>query len=213
MDLNVIEAICYGNFEKRNMRPQTLLKKLGIETRQSSNNGKNSGDLEMTVDALRLLYRSSAEVFVLISSDRDIIPLIKAIRMEGKFAYVLSTKTGFNQIVTKFADAHDYLEDIFNITSDIPVDCQTDPTYQELENVEEVSRLFLSSSILRRAKAEGTPITLKGFSEAASGIIKRSPAQIVKDFELADRLGLVCRYTDPIKGVCLKEPDTGEPKK
>jgi uncharacterized LabA/DUF88 family protein len=215
MDLNVIECICYANFERNSMKgsPQTALRKLGIETRQSSNNGKNSGDLEMTVDALRFLYKTSVEVFVLISSDRDIIPLIKAVKQENRLTYVLSTKNGFNPIVTRFADAHEFLEDIFNLTSENPVNCQADPAYQELENAEDAARLFFNSNILRRAEAEGTSITLKGFVSAASKILKRDPAQIKRDFELAEQAGLVILFNDPIKGVCIKGPDTGEPKK
>lgn len=123
MDLNVIECICYGNFKGR---PQTMPKNLGIETRQCSHNGKNSGDIEMTVDALRILYKSPVDVFILISSDRDIIPLIKAVRQECKIAYVLSTRINFNPIVTRFSDIHEFLEDIFGLTSETAEPTLTD---------------------------------------------------------------------------------------
>lgn len=43
------------------------------------------------------------------------ISLLKAIKYENKFSYVYSTQNGFNQIVAKYADFHEYLEDLFNL--------------------------------------------------------------------------------------------------
>lgn len=92
---------------------------MGLQTRHASNDGKNSGDLELTVDALRVLYKNSnINFFVIISSDRDIIPLLKAIKYENKTSYVLSTQNGFNKTVAEYADFHEYIEEIFNLTLD-----------------------------------------------------------------------------------------------
>lgn len=55
--------------------------------RPGTNNGsiKNSVDMHLCVDAMRVLYRyPHLNVFVLISGDRDFIPLVRALRMEGK---------------------------------------------------------------------------------------------------------------------------------
>jgi uncharacterized LabA/DUF88 family protein len=79
-NLHIIDFTVYGNFEKKtfNNKQQTLLRIRGLQTRHTSNNGKNSGDLELTVDAIRALYKNpSITVFVIISSDRDIIPPFK----------------------------------------------------------------------------------------------------------------------------------------
>jgi uncharacterized LabA/DUF88 family protein len=46
---------------------------------------KNSVDMHLCVDAMRVLYRyPHLNTFVLISGDRDFIPLVRALRMEGK---------------------------------------------------------------------------------------------------------------------------------
>ena len=106
--LNIIDIIVFANFEKNgsvNKDSKRYLRSMGLQTRHASNNGKNCGDLELTVDALRDLYKNpSIDVFVVISSDRDIIPLLKAIKYENKVSYVISTRNGFNQIVAKYAD-------------------------------------------------------------------------------------------------------------
>jgi uncharacterized LabA/DUF88 family protein len=83
--LNVIDFIVYSNFAKKTLTPehQTTLRSIGLQTRPASNNGKSSGDLELTVDVLRVLYKNpEVNVFVIISSDRDIIPLLKAIKYD-----------------------------------------------------------------------------------------------------------------------------------
>lgn len=55
--------------------------------RIGSNHGsiKNSVDMHLCVDAMRVLYRyPHLNTFILISGDRDFIPLVRALRMEGK---------------------------------------------------------------------------------------------------------------------------------
>jgi hypothetical protein len=58
--LKVIDFIVYGDFEKEslNQRLQTLLRRMGFQARHASNNKKGAGDLELTVEALRTLYRN-----------------------------------------------------------------------------------------------------------------------------------------------------------
>jgi uncharacterized LabA/DUF88 family protein len=122
-NLNIIDYIVYTNFDSSkfaNSNHQTYLQSLGLQTRHTSNKGKNSADLELTVDALRTLYKySNIEVFVIISCDRDFIPLIKAIKMENKITYIISTKNGFNEVVATYADQNEYIENLFKINSEL----------------------------------------------------------------------------------------------
>jgi uncharacterized LabA/DUF88 family protein len=217
--LNVIDFIIYSNFEKQPFfgRHQTALQAMGLQTRHSSNNGKNSGDLELTVDALKTLYKNpSIEVFVIISSDRDIIPLIKAIKYENKTTYVLSTKNGFNQIVTKYADHHEYIEDIFNL-NDSPLEQNSQPDDWDLnlefpriseENINDAKRickLFYASNIWRRHEKQGDTISLDGYLNAISKTIDRIPAQLISDFKLAHHLGYIKLYKDTKDRLCLDQ--------
>ena len=58
--------------------------------RSGNNHGsiKNSVDMHLCVDAMRVLYRyPHLDTFVLISGDRDFIPLVRALRMEGKTVF------------------------------------------------------------------------------------------------------------------------------
>jgi uncharacterized LabA/DUF88 family protein len=112
--LKVIDFIVYGNFEKRSSSGdhQSILQGMGLQTRHVSDNRKNSGDLELTVDALKDLYKNSnIDIFIIISSGRDIIPLLKTIKYKNKLSYVISTQNRFNQTVAQYTDFHEYIED------------------------------------------------------------------------------------------------------
>lgn len=211
-ELNIIECIAYGNFEKRTLqrKHQTLLQSLGVLTRHSSSNGKNCSDLMLTVDTLTCLHKNpNINVFVIVSSDRDMIPLLKAIKYENKIAYVLSTKNGFNPVVSRYADYHEYLEDLFNL-SPVPR-LEPEPKMPpgesgelDQEKARQVTLLLFRSNIWRNFEEKGIPVSLKGYVNIVSKKIARENAEIIKDFELAHRLGYVTIYENAEKGLCLK---------
>ena len=212
--LNVVECIIYGNFEKRAFQGklQTELQNMGLQTRHASRNGKNCSDLMLTVDALTTLYKNpNIGAFVIVSSDRDMIPLIGAIKYENKFAYMLSTKCGFNPGVSYYPDQHEYLEDIFQLTPQAPVDIATlqfpggrEPLQLDaINHAKEVSKLFYHSNIWKANHEAGEPVSLKGYISIISKKVKRDGTQIMDDFKLAHRFKYVTIYKDEIKGLCL----------
>lgn len=222
--LNIIDFIVYSNFEKKsfNNKQQTLLRTMGLQTRHASNNGKNSGDLELTVDALRALYKNpSINVFVIISSDRDIIPLLKAIKYENKVSYVLSTKNGFNQIVAEYADFHEYLEDMFGLTADMIKEEKESDEFllglepvkigeEEIERAKEVSKHFYNSHIWKKSTQHEEPINLKGYINVISRIVNRFPGEILNDFKVAHQLKYVTIYQDQNHRLYLKQGERME---
>jgi uncharacterized LabA/DUF88 family protein len=218
--LNIIDIIVFDNFEKKtlNGKQQTLLRAMGLQTRHASNNGKNSSDLELTVNALRDLFRNpNIDVFVIASSDRDIIPLLKEIKYGNKLAYVISTKNGFNPTVIKYADFHEYVEDIFTLTPPEPAivdqdaakeSIKIDPATVSLEKIRrarEVTRYLYNSHIWTQASVLGKPVNLKGYTDVVARVVKRSPNDILDDFKLAHCLKYITIYQDPARGLCLRE--------
>jgi hypothetical protein len=215
----VMDFIVYGNFERKSAggNHQSILRGMGLQTRHASNNGKNSGDLELTVDALKDLYRNpNIDVFVIISSDRDIIPLLKAIKYEDKLSYVFSTRNGFNQIVAKYGDFHEYIEDVFGLA---PADqatvtpdeagpwIGTDPAAaspEKIQRAREVCRFFYMSRIWAASSLLGKPVTLKGYADVVARVVNRSPEDVLADFQLAHRLKYIAIYRNPERGLCLK---------
>jgi uncharacterized LabA/DUF88 family protein len=223
--VKIIDFLVYGNFEKKAAggNQQTFLRAMGLQTRHASNNGKNSGDLELTVDALKDLYKNpNIDIFVIISSDRDIIPLLKAIKYENKLSYVYSTHNGFNQIVAKYADFHEYIEAIFQLALPEPVALvqdmaggfgEADPEAAGTENIQrarEVAHYFYHSHIRARAAILGKPVSLKGYLDVVARVVKRSPESVFNDFKLAHALKYITIYRDPERGLCLKEGEQME---
>jgi hypothetical protein len=168
------------------------------------------------VDALRVLYKNpNINTFVIISSDRDIIPLLKAIKYENRFSYVISTKNGFNQIVVEYADYHQYIEEIFNLTPSLRVvqpSPELDITYDlssvtenDLKRAREVSRYLYTSHIWKRAAQLEEPVSLTGYINVISKIVSRFPGEILNDFKLAHHLKYVVIYPDQNNRLFLKE--------
>ena len=217
--LKIIDFIAYGNFaQKSSTKHQTRLQSLSIQTRQVSNNDKNSGDLELTVEVLRDLYENPGiDIFVIISSDRDIIPLLKAIHYKNKLSYVISAQNDLgvyaNPLVTQYADLHEYIEDIFNLTPPvvtedpletlIAIDADT-ISLLAIRRAMEVARYFYKSHIWERSSALGKPVSLKGYLDVVAGVVNRHPDEVLNDFRLAHCLKYVTIYQDPEWGLCLK---------
>jgi uncharacterized protein (TIGR00288 family) len=218
LGLTIVDFTVYSNFEKGGAaKIQTLIRAMGLQTRHSSNNGKNSSDLELTVDALRVLYRNpNIDLFVIISSDRDIVPLLKAIRYEGKLSLVLSTRNGFNQVVAEYADFHEYLENIFGFTDPpveelAPIDTLGDYLYADsitgymIERAKEVSRYFYDSHIWKRSLISKEPISLPGYIEVIAKVINRLKGDLYNDFKVAHYLHYVTISADKEKRLFLGE--------
>ena len=217
--LKIIDFIVYGDFERpgtKNSKQQTLLRSMGLQTRQVSYNGKSCGDLELTVDAIQVLYKNpSITAFVFISSDRDLTPLLTAIRYENKVSYVLSFRNGFNKTVAEFADNHGYLEDIFHLSPITKAEEAPDELRGvfDLENLKgeaieragEVSRYFYESHIFKKSIQLKEPVNLKGYINVLSRILNRFPNEILNDFKIAHHLKYITIYQDQNQRLCLRQ--------
>ena len=79
----------YADWSKANNSRDQILE-LGIEPVhifRSPSRGKNTCDIRLTIDAIELLYTSSIDTFVIVSSDTDFVPLINKLRSSGKKVY------------------------------------------------------------------------------------------------------------------------------
>jgi hypothetical protein len=213
-------VIAYCNFERYNGRIQTAIQSFGVETRHSASEYKNSSDIMLAIDAALMLCKlSHIRVFVIVSSDRDMIPLLKVIKSENRLAYLFSSRLGFNNIKAKYCDYHEYLEDIFHLTPEIlnvneerndqnneVQDChnETQDCQSSIENTRQVTKLLFNSNIWRKCEKDGKLVTLKGYVLVIAKIVKRSPSQIITDFEFASKLGYIDIVKDPQKGDCLR---------
>jgi uncharacterized LabA/DUF88 family protein len=118
-NLKIIDFIIYNNIETKLLsnRQQIYLQNLGFKIRHVVSSSKNSSCLKLAIDALQILYENSRiNAFVIISNDWNFIPLMEVFKNENRLSYVVSTKNGFNKSVAEYADFHQDLEEIFNLT-------------------------------------------------------------------------------------------------
>ena len=124
--LNVVSFIAYGNFDQG--MPDDWFQTFNIQTRNCFHYGKNCSDLALTVDVLRDLYKNPGiDIFVILSSDRDMIPLLKTIRFENKRSCLISSRIDINPDILKYADYHEYIEDLLNLTPPDTTPIQSQP--------------------------------------------------------------------------------------
>lgn len=97
---------------QRHKRDQLL--ELGIEAMhhfRSTKSGKNSSDISLTIDAVDLLYNAPVDVFVIVSSDSDFVPLVGKLRSAGKIAIGAGRREGSSPTLVKSCDRYIFLDD------------------------------------------------------------------------------------------------------
>lgn len=117
--LDILDIIVYCNFDRPELTEsfhQTWLQQNNIEVRHTSNNGKNYADLQIAIDALEQVYRNNnVNAIVLFSSDKDMIPLVKAIRRNDKSVYWITSVQDCAPGMDLFPNKHEILETLLNI--------------------------------------------------------------------------------------------------
>lgn len=84
--LDCIISNAYADFERVGSTPQGALFLLGVDTKNVlGTDHKNAADMRMCIDALEVLYtRPEIQSFVLVTGDRDYIPLIQHLRRKAR---------------------------------------------------------------------------------------------------------------------------------
>jgi uncharacterized LabA/DUF88 family protein len=201
--LNVIESIAYFNTENRLFRSdtQSVLQNHKIKIRHALNGGKNCSDLLLTVNAMNTISNTpDVKVFVIVSSDRDMAPLLTALRYESKVTYLISTRQNFDPAVSTHADYHYFIEDIFHLNPAI----KEKRAYQSnIANARQVARFLYGSIIWKNHEKTQETVSLRGYSIVIAPKLGRCPSQIITDFQLAAKMKYVQFVSDEKKGPCL----------
>ncbi len=84
--LDSIISNAYADFERVGSTPQGALFLMGVDTKNVlGTDHKNAADMRLCIDALEVLYtRPEIESFVLVTGDRDYIPLIQHLRRKAR---------------------------------------------------------------------------------------------------------------------------------
>lgn len=100
----------YGNYNGNGASAWAhFITRFGADARHLPNltPGKNATDIALTIDAVEVLLARPIDVFVLVASDADFVPLARRIRAEGKLIFGFgqgSTPKAFRHACDKFWD-------------------------------------------------------------------------------------------------------------
>lgn len=100
----------YGNYTGAGATAWTgLIKRRGIVARHlpSVSRGKNATDIALSIDAVEVLLTRPVDIFVLIVSDADFVPLVHRIRKQGKSIIGIGHRSAaepFRRACTEFHD-------------------------------------------------------------------------------------------------------------
>ena len=125
----IIIKRAYADWSK-SKAPRDQLFELGIEPiliYRSTKSGKNASDIRLAIDATELLFQSTVDTFVIVSSDTDFVPLINKLRAAGKVVIGAGRKETKSSNLIKACDRYFFLEQAdFDVPSPIaevsPVD-------------------------------------------------------------------------------------------
>ncbi len=136
-ELRVLDIKVYCNFDIKDLYEsyhQTKLQEYGVETFHTSNKGKNYADLKISTDLLEELYENSnVDGFILISNDKDMTPLIKAIKRYKQFIYLITDDNNYDKSLNNFPDKHIMLSEIIKIGDvDVLIDDVKDEIVESL---------------------------------------------------------------------------------
>lgn len=116
--MNIIDIVAYCNYDLEDMHlsyHQSKLHELGIETRHTSNNGKNYADIQIAVDVMDLIYQNNLiDGIVLVSDDKDMTPLIKSLKRQMGFVYLITSEKSGN-LILESPTHHAYFEDVIKV--------------------------------------------------------------------------------------------------
>ena len=102
----------YGDWSVQRGKQDQLLE-LGIEPihqYHSNKSGKNSSDIRLAIEAIDLLHESPIDIFVIVSSDSDFVPLVGRLRSSGKTVIAAGRREATSPTLIKSCDRFIFLE-------------------------------------------------------------------------------------------------------
>lgn len=102
----------YGDWSSVTRAARNQMVELGIEPVHLFHvtaSGKNSSDIRLVIDAIDLLYQSPIDIFVIVSSDSDFVPLVSKLRSGGKLV-IGAGRGGASRALVISCDRYIYMD-------------------------------------------------------------------------------------------------------
>ena len=108
----IIVKRAYADWSTQRKGQERLIE-LGVEAihnYRTSRSGKNSCDIKLTIDAVELLHSTQIDIFALVSSDSDFVPLVNHLRGSGKYVVGAGRKAVTATTMVKSCDQYIFLD-------------------------------------------------------------------------------------------------------
>lgn len=210
--LRIIDTLVYVNFDKPDLKEinhQTQILGKGFSPKHCSNNGKNSGDIEMTIDITNdLLTDKGVDVYIIVSNDRDFTPVMKNIKKNNKFIIACCSKNQSNSLLSVCSDKLLYFEEVFDLDvtnyqlNSIKRAEKIDIykiTEQDKLKARNIAKIYLDSKFYKNYVEQNRAVHLEGYSQKVSNFTKSTYAENVRLFEVAHKLGYLELFMDTDK--------------
>ena len=197
---SIVSIKGYANFDSpffQTQREQGWLTSCGVEPKHCSVGTKSTTDVQITIDVMKELGQPTADVYALITNDRDFAPLLQEVRNSGKQALLICTGGGTNDSLPKFADAVLELETLFGVkeasfSEEVLKEAESiSYTTDEANEAEEVLLFLQGSSLYKKAKVQKIRISLKGFACFCQNSGKWKFSKVIHLVKIAHRRGLL----------------------
>lgn len=199
---DVVKYVAFADFAGKglSLKDQTDIRTFGLDVYHCNVSNKNTTDAELMLTVAKDLFEKPLiDVFVLVSNDRDYVPLMRMIKEKSKKVYVLTTEKAINNVINVFADYHQHIEDLFNLKKESNIvelpkrEIKPDEITEEDQRLAGlVSKRFYESSMYKQLK-EGKPIKLDGYAENLSKVksLSMTKSKIINYFRIANELKFV----------------------
>ena len=97
----------YGDFRVNAVELVQLM------TSPSSKEHKNTADIQLTVDAMEMIFSPvRPDIIVIVGGDRDYVPLVQKLKRYGVFVIGIGVEAGVSRVLTEACDSYIYYDDL-----------------------------------------------------------------------------------------------------
>ena len=164
----IIVKRAYADWSRATKSRNPLLE-LGIEPIQlfrSASGRKNSSDILLAIDAVDLLHSSPIDIFVIVSSDSDFVPLIIKLRASGKIVFCAGAQSKMSSTLIKACDKYFYIDQDKTIDESNKISSKEEkeksiiPLHSEITSIEQINKRWeqMDAAWSKRATASGQSI-------------------------------------------------------
>lgn len=129
----------YADFEKiikvqSKIQKKRVTPKHVFSSNSGSDNRKNASDIELCLDALEVaISNKEIDYFVIISADKDMIPLMHRLRYYNKYTHLIYLKEAIadDQLILEFVNTYSAIEDLIALHK-VSTDGLTEDQLKEL---------------------------------------------------------------------------------